>query len=118
MNFFCPSSSSLITISVGVASAKVSLQSGLSAGFYGILMNKLFEKKDKHPDFERDIVTEFVNRSVCSNMEYPIKYKLSYFIFSLKKRKTVIIVKNRNSPLGGLFERGAYFAKLILPLGA
>ena len=29
----------------------------------------------------------------------------------------MIIVKNRNSPPGGLFERGAYFAKLILTLG-
>ena len=53
-------------------------------------------------------------------MEYPIKYKLtlSYSLFSLKKCKTVIILKNRNSPRGGLFERGAYFAKMILLLGA
>ena len=37
---------------------------------------------------------------------------LSYFLFSLKKRKTVIIVKNRNSPPGGLFERGGLFRKI------
>ena len=38
-------------------SQKVPLKSGPSEGFYGILMNKLFGKKDKHPNFERDIVT-------------------------------------------------------------
>ena len=39
-------------------------------------------------------------------MEYP-----SYLLFSLKKCKTVIIVKNRNSPPGGLFEKGGLFRK-------
>ena len=41
-----------------------------------------------------------------------------YLLFSRKKRKRVIIVKNRISPPGGLFERGAYFANSFLPLGA
>ena len=52
-------------------------------------------------------------------MEYPNKIQIILSrIHSLKMCKTVIIVKNRNSPPGGLFERGAYFAKMILPLGA
>ena len=43
-------------------SQKVPLKSGL----YSILKDNLFEKKDKHPNFERDIVTEFVNLSVVT----------------------------------------------------
>ena len=39
-------------------------------------------------------------------MEYP-----SYLLFSLKKCKTVIIVKNRNSPPWWLIRKGGLFRK-------
>ena len=50
-------------------------------------------------------------------MSNKIQLILSYLLFSLKKCKTVIIVKNRNSPSGGLIRKGGLFRKNDLTPG-